>query len=141
MSDPSPQDRKTAAIMALPFIREFGMTITSFEEGEVTVEMPFAERFSTPPGLFPASVVGALGDVAAVSACTSALPDGWAAATLDFTVKMTAKAQSERLIARGRVLQSGKTTSVGIADIYNGSEERDLHCGVVIATTRNFPIN
>ena len=95
--------------------------------GEVTIELPFDDRFSGPPGQFPASMVGTAGDVAAVSSCLSLLPRGWALATLDFTVKMTGVAKGEMLRAKGRVLQAGRTNSVGAADVYVVSaEQRDI---------------
>ena len=81
-----------------------------------------------------------LGDVAAVCSCGSKLPEGWAAATLDYTVKMTVRAQGKYLRAKGRVLQSGKTTSVGTAEIFAISGGEEVHCGVVLATARNFQI-
>lgn len=123
---------------ALPFVREFGIDIVRVDPGEVTIELPFAERFSGPPNLFPASMVGTAGDVAAVTACLSLLPRGWALSTIDFTVKMTAPAQGEKLRAKGRVLQAGRVNSVGAADIYAVSGERETLCGTVLATTRNF---
>ena len=123
-----------------PFVQEIGIEIVSVVQGQVIVEMPYAERFSTPPQSFPASIVGMLGDVAAVCSCGSKLPEGWAAATLDYTVKMTGRAQGEYLRAKGKVLQSGKTTSVGTADIFTVSDGEEIHCGVVLATTRNFQI-
>lgn len=129
-----------ALLRLLPFARELGISIVSAEPGTVVVEMPFAERFSTPPNHFPASIVGALGDVAAVSSCTSKLPNGWAGATLDYTVKMTAPAQGEKLLARGRVLQAGRTTSVGAADVFAVSGNREVLCGTVLATARNFQL-
>jgi uncharacterized protein (TIGR00369 family) len=129
-----------AMLALLPFVRELGISIVSAEPGEVVVEMPFAERFSTPPKNFPASIVGTVGDVAAVSSCTSRLPDGWAAATLDYTIKMTAPAQGEKLLARGRVLQSGQTISVGAADIFALSGGSEVLCGTVLATARNFQL-
>jgi uncharacterized protein (TIGR00369 family) len=125
----------------LPFVRTYGITVVSVTPGEVVVEMPFEQRFSTPPNAYPASIVGTIGDVAAVSSCISRLPRGWAAATLDFTVKMTARAVGEKLIARGRVLQAGQTTSVGTADVFAVANGRETHCGVVLATTRNFEIS
>ena len=122
----------------LPFVQELGIKIQSVVPGEVIVDMPFAERFSTPPNAFPASMVGLLGDVAAVSSCLSKLPRGWAVVTLDYTIKMTGHAQGEALRAKGRVLQNGKTTSVGLADIFAMEDGEEIYCGVVIATTRNF---
>ena len=123
-----------------PFVQELGITIHSVVPGQVIVDMPFAERFSTPPSSFPASMVGILGDVAAVSSCLSKLPNGWAAATLDYTIKMTGRAQGEALRAKGRVMQDGKTTSVGLADVFALLNGDEIHCGVVIATTRNFQL-
>ena len=127
-------------IAAMAFVREYAIRFVSLVPGEVVIELPFDERFSGPPGHFPASLVGTAGDVAAVSSCLSLLPKGWALATLDFTIKMTGAAKGERLRAKGRVLQAGRTNSVGAADIYAVSAERERLCGTVLATTRNFQI-
>jgi acyl-coenzyme A thioesterase PaaI-like protein len=127
-------------LAALAFVREFAIEIVSVGPGQVTIELPFDEKFSGPAGQFPASMVGVAGDVAAVSSCLSLLPRGWALATLDFTIKMTGVAKGEKLRARGRVLQAGRTNSVGAADVYVVSAERETLCGTVLATTRNFQI-
>jgi acyl-coenzyme A thioesterase PaaI-like protein len=124
----------------LAFVREYSITIVSLTPGFVTIEFPFAERFSGPPTLFPASIVGTAGDVAAVSSCLSVMPKGWAVATLDFTIKMTGIAGGEKLRAKGRVLQDGRTNSVGAAEVYAVSDGNELLCGTVLATTRNFKI-
>ena len=123
---------------ALPFIREYAISLVSFFPGKVTIELPFDERFSGPKTLFPASIVGTAGDVAAVSSCLSLLPKGWALATLDFTIKMTGIAKGEKLKAKGRVLQAGHTNSVGAADVYILAAGSEVLCGTVLATTRNF---
>ena len=127
-------------LMALPFVREYAISVASFSPGAVTVELPFAERFSGPPTQFPASIVATAGDVAAVSSCLSLVPKGWAVATLDFTIKMTGIAKGEKLKANGRVLQAGNTNSVGAADVYAVADGREVLCGTVLATTRNFKI-
>ena len=125
-------------IDALAFVREYSISVTSVMPGQVVIELPFDDRFSGPPGQFPASLVGTAGDVAAVSSCLSLLPRGWAVTTLDFTIKMTGVAKGEKLRAKGRVLQAGRTNSVGAADIYIVSAEQEKLCGTVLATTRNF---
>jgi acyl-coenzyme A thioesterase PaaI-like protein len=139
------QDRLTrneidAFASALDFVREYAIRIVDVSPGEVTIELPFDKRFSGPPGQFPASIVGTAGDVAAVTSCLSLLPRGWALATLDFTVKMTGAAKGQRLRAKGRVLQAGRTNSVGAADVYVVSDGIETLCGTVLATTRNFQI-
>jgi len=55
-------------------------------------------------------------------------------------VKMTGQAKGDRLLARGRVLQNGRTNSVGASDIYIVSAQGETLCGTVLATTRNFKI-
>src|SRR5215470_16378307 len=127
-------------VTSLDFVREYAIRLVAVRPGEVTIELPFDKRFSGPPGQFPASMVGAAGDVAAVTSCLSLLPRGWALATLDFTVKMTGVAKGDRLRAKGRVLQAGRTNSVGAADVYIVSDGREALCGTVLATTRNFQI-
>src|SRR3954466_5801604 len=127
-------------IATLAFVREYAIRVALTSPGEVVIELPFDERFSGPPGQFPASMVGAAGDVAAVSSCLSLLPQGWAVATLDFTIKMTGVARGDKLRARGRVLQAGRTNSVGAADVYIVSAEQETLCGTVLATTRNFQV-
>ena len=129
-----------AFVGALDFVREYAIRLVEVAPGEVTIELPFDKRFSGPPGQFPASMVGAAGDVAAVTSCLSLLPRGWAPATLDFTVKMTGAAKGERLRAKGRVLQAGRTNSVGAADVYIVSGDSETLCGTVLATTRNFQV-
>ena len=124
----------------LPFVQEYEIKIISSEPGEVVVAMPIEPRFSTPPDNVPASIVGTIGDVAAVASCLSMAPEGWAVATLDFTIKMTGPARGERLVARGRVLQNGRTNSVGAADIYCVSGDIETRCGSLLATTRNYPL-
>jgi acyl-coenzyme A thioesterase PaaI-like protein len=139
------QDRLSRAeleafVTGLDIVREFAIRLVEVSPGGVTIELPFDKRFSGPPGQFPASMVGAAGDVAAVSSCLSLLPRGWAIATLDFTVKMTGVAKGDRLRAKGRVLQAGRTNSVGAADVYVVSGDSETLCGTVLATTRNFQI-
>ncbi len=134
------QSEIEAFIGRLPFVREYAIRVASAAPGQVVIELPFDDRFSGPPGQFPASMVGTAGDVAAVSSCLSLVPRGWAVATLDFTIKMTGVAKGEKLRAKGRVLQAGRTNSVGAADVYVVSADQETLCGTVLATTRNFQV-
>lgn len=124
----------------LPFVQTFGVELTSAEQGRVVVEMPFDARYSTPPDLYPASIIGALGDIAAISACLSRLPDGWATATLDYTVKVLGPARGRRLRAVGDVIRHGKTISTARAEIWACGDGVADHCGSLLATGRNYEI-
>jgi uncharacterized protein (TIGR00369 family) len=124
----------------LPFVLGLGISVVTAAHGKVTVEMPFSSHISSAPDHFPASMVGAIGDVAAISACLTMVPGGWAVSTLDFTIKMTNPAKGALLRATGVVLQSGRTISTAKADIWAIDVESSIHCGTVLATGRNFPV-
>src|SRR5258705_1529938 len=56
------------------------------------------------------------------------LPDGWAASTIDYTLKLLAPAVGEKLVGGGRVVRSGRTLTVAAADVLavrDGSEPLD----------------
>src|SRR5205085_980609 len=75
---------------------------------------------------FQAGPIGTLADMAAACAGATLLPAGWAASTIDYTLKLLAPAVGDRLVARGRVVRAGRTLSVAAADVFvvsDGSEE------------------
>lgn len=125
-------------VEGLPFVGHFGIKVVNHAEGQVDVEMPFNERFSAGPMTFPAAVVGAIGDVGAVASALSRLPSGWVVATMDFTVKLINPAVGQKLIAKGRSLEVGKTFSVSKSDIFVENDGACIHCATLLATSRNF---
>ena len=82
---------------------------------------------------------GTLGDVAAMHSVLTLQPRNTRMATLDFTVKMCAPAKGVRLRAVGRVMQLGRSTSVGAADVYAiAADGTATLCGAVLATGRVY---
>jgi uncharacterized protein (TIGR00369 family) len=138
VDDEQPHPDMARFLSRLPFFQTFGMNVLAADPGRMVIAMAYDARFSTPPDLFPAALVGAIGDVAAIASCTSLQPPGRAAVTIDFTVKMLAPARGERLIAYGRVLQNGGANSVGAADVFAVAGGVQTLCGTVLATARNF---
>ncbi len=124
----------------MPFFTALQVEITAVENGTVTLEAPLTPAFEAPPGAFAASSVGALGDMAAMTSITSALPADQTVSTLDFTVKMLGLSRGNRLRAVGRVLQLGRTTCVGAADVYLLSGADPVLCGTVLATGRRLDL-
>lgn len=121
---------------AMPFYAALQVRITKVVEGSVTLEAPLTPAFEAPPGAFAASSVGALGDMAAMTSITSALPEGQTVSTLDFTVKMLGLSRGTALRAVGRALQLGRTTCVGAADVFLLDGDTAIPCGTVLATGR-----
>src|SRR5258705_13407593 len=96
-------------LTTLAFVREYGINVISATPGRVAIELPFDERFSGPPGQFPASMVGTAGDVAAGAACPSLLARGWGRGTTDFPTKMTGIAKGKKIKNLGGGWQRRRT--------------------------------
>jgi acyl-coenzyme A thioesterase PaaI-like protein len=59
-------------------------------------------------------------------------------ATADYTIKLIAPAAGEKLVARGRLVRSGRTLSVTAAEVYAVRDGNETLCATALATIRNF---
>jgi uncharacterized protein (TIGR00369 family) len=98
--------------MEMPIAQHLGFDITDVGLGRFEITQPFRRELSFREGTFQAGPVGTLADMAAACAGATMLPEGWAASTVDYTLKLLTRAVGEKLVARGRVLKSGHTLSV-----------------------------
>jgi uncharacterized protein (TIGR00369 family) len=125
-------------IMSMPISAHFGFEITEILPGFLQISQPYRTELSFNPGMFQAGAVGTLADFAGAGACFTMLPEGWLAATVDYTVKLLAPAAGEQLIARGRVIQPGRTLSTARADVFSVDRGRETLCATALVTSRNF---
>jgi uncharacterized protein (TIGR00369 family) len=125
-------------LMAMPIAQALGFSITNVSAGHFEITQPFRRELSFREKTFQAGPIGTLADMAAACAGATLLPAGWAASTIDYTLKLLAPAVGDKLVARGRVLRSGRTLSVAAADVFvvsEGSEEALVATALV--TIRN----
>src|ERR1700730_12627545 len=125
-------------LMAMPISQHFGFEITDVAPGRFEITQPFRRELSFREGTLQAGPIGTLADMAAACASATMLPDGWAASTVDYTLKLLAPAVGEKLVARGRVLRSGRTLSVAAADVFAVKNGKETLCATALTTIRNF---
>jgi uncharacterized protein (TIGR00369 family) len=125
-------------LMAMPIAQHLGFDITDVAPGRFEITQPFRRELSFREGTFQAGPIGTLADMAAACAGATMLPDGWAASTIDFTLKLLAPAVGEKLVVRGRVLRSGRTLSVAAADVFSVQDGQETLCATALTTIRNF---
>jgi uncharacterized protein (TIGR00369 family) len=128
-------------LMAMPIARHFGFDITDVAPGRFEITQPFRPEFSFREGTFQAGPIGTLANMAAACAGATMLPEGWAASTVDYTLKLLAPAVGEKLVARGRVLRSGRTLSVAAADVFSVKNGKETLCATALTTIRNFELS
>jgi len=126
-------------LMAMPISQHFGFDITDIGPGRFEITQPFRHELSYQDGAFQAGPIGTLADMAAACACATLLPEGWAASTADYTVKLLEPAIGERLIVRGRVLRFGRTLSVAAADALAVNQSEEVLCATALVWIRNLP--
>ena len=137
---PNPDFAETAKrfLMEMPIAQHFGFLVTDIGPGLFEITQPFRKELSFSPGIFQAGPVGTLADMAAACAGITMLPCGWAASTVDYTIKLIAPAAGNKVVARGRVVRSGRILSVTASDVYAVREGKETLCATALATIRNF---
>jgi uncharacterized protein (TIGR00369 family) len=137
---PNPDFAETTKrfLMDMPIAQHFGFSVTGVGLGLFEITQPFRKELSFRPGIFQAGPVGTLADMAAACAGMTMLPCGWAASTVDYTIKLIAPAAGDKIVARGRVVRAGRTLSVTASDVYVVREGKEALCATALATIRNF---
>jgi len=126
-------------IMTMPIAAHFGFQITDIGPGFLEITQPYRDELSYSDGIFQAGAVGTLADFAGAGACVTMLPEGWGGATADYTIKLLAPATGENLVARGRLIQFGRTLSVAAAEVYSVRDHEEVLCATALITARIFP--
>lgn len=139
-ADPDYAGKLEKFIHDMPIAQFLGLRFIRLEPGLVEMEMPFRRELSFVEGTLQAGPIGTLLDFTAGCAASSLLPAGWAASTIDFTVKLTAPARGEHFIARGQCVSRGKSISVAEARAYAVTGSRETLCATGLVSMRNFAL-
>ncbi len=123
--------------MEMPIAQHFGFAITDVGPGlfEITA---FPQRTLFQPRHLPGRSRRHLSRHGGSLRRCDDVPRGWGASTVDYTIKLIAPAAGEKLVARGRLVRSGRTLSVTAADVYAVRDGNETLCATALATIRNF---
>ena len=98
--------------------------LISVEKGEVKISCEFAESLTQQHGFFHAGVATSIVDSACGYAALSMLTDNDDVLTVEFKINFLKPAKTNKLIAIGKVLQSGRTLTVCDGFVYDDSETK-----------------
>jgi len=107
-----------------------GATLDKVEPGFVEIALVPSPAVSQQHGFVHAGAVSAIADSAAGYAALSVMPEGTGVLTAEFKINLLAPASGERIIARGRVVKSGRTLTLSQADVFavkDGAEKLVAH--------------
>lgn len=105
-----------------------GAALTRVEPGEVEIEVPFRPELTQQQGLVHAGFTTTAIDTACGYAALSLMPAGSEVVSVNFNVSLLAPAVGGDLVARGRVVRSGRTITFTEGAAYvragDGSEKQ-----------------
>jgi uncharacterized protein (TIGR00369 family) len=104
-----------------------GARLTTIEPGHVEIILEHAPTLTQQHGYFHAGATGAIADTAGGYAALSTFDTADSVLTVDYSINLLAPALGERLVARGRVVRSGRTIAVCSLDVHALDGERSTH--------------
>lgn len=100
------------------FMRTIGAELASVIPGAVDVRVPVRPGLLQQHQFVHAGVVSAIADTAAGYAAMSLLSEGTEVLTAEFKINLLAPARGEQLVARSRVVRSGRQLTVAACDVF-----------------------
>jgi uncharacterized protein (TIGR00369 family) len=116
------------------YMETLGAELVHVGDGEVDIALPFSERLVQQDGFLHAGVVAGATDSACGYAALTRMDAGAEVLTVEFKINLLAPAAGERLVARGRVIRSGRTLTVCRGDAVTVSEGREKPVATMTAT-------
>ncbi|MEI2774663.1 MAG: PaaI family thioesterase [Tetrasphaera sp.] len=112
----------------------FGSSMTRCEPGFVEIEVPYAAHLTQQQGFFHGGVTTSIVDTACGYAALTLMPAGSEVLTVEFKINLFAPAKGDTLIARGRIIRSGRTITVCHGDAYAVQSGAETHCATMTTT-------
>jgi len=115
-------------------MRHLGAEITALVPGECDIRVPYRQELTQQHGYFHAGVTAAIADSASGYAAYGLMPANSTVLTVEYKINLVAPAAGKLLIARARVLRSGKTLKICAADVFVVKEGNETLCATTLST-------
>lgn len=103
-------------------MKTLGANLLLVEKGHVKIECPFSDHLTQHHGFFHAGVITAIADNACGFSALTMMPENTEVLTVEFKINFIRPAISSKLIAIGKVVQSGKKLTICEGFVYDAGE-------------------
>ena len=111
-----------------------GAKLTRLAPGECDIELPFKAELTQQHGYFHGGIIGTIADSAGGYSAFTLMPEDSSVLTVEYKMNLLAPGDGELLIARGRVLKSGRTLLVSRVDVVVVKGGRETLCATLLET-------
>jgi uncharacterized protein (TIGR00369 family) len=115
-------------------MKHLGAELAGLGAGHAEIHLPYRLEVTQQHNYFHAGVSGAIADSACGYAAYTLMPADSSVLTVEYKMNLLAPADGERLMARARVLRSGRTLKICAADVYVLKSGAEVHCATMLAT-------
>jgi uncharacterized protein (TIGR00369 family) len=116
------------------FMRHLGAEITSLVRGECEIQVSYRQELTQQHGYFHGGVTAAIADTACGYAAYTLTAANYSVLTVEYKINLVAPAAGDRLIARARVVRSGKTLKICAADVFALKDGKEMLCATALTT-------
>ena len=111
-----------------------GATLVVVAPGHVEIALEPGPAISQQHGFVHAGAVSAIADTAAGYAALSLMPPGRGVLTTEFKINLVAPAVGDRILARGKVVKSGRTLTLALAEVFAETNGQQRLIALLTAT-------
>jgi len=104
-------------------MKTLGAQLAEVEKGQIKITCEFSTELTQQNGFFHAGVLTTILDSACGYAALTTMPENAGVLTVEFKVTFLKPAITDKLIAIGKVLQSGKTLTICEGYVYDSNKE------------------
>lgn len=113
------------------------MTVLALAECEIRVR--HRAELTQQHGYFHGGVTAAIADSASGYAAYTMMPADSSVLAVEYKINFVAPAEGDLLIARGRVLRSGRTLKICAADVFVVNGKQEILCATSLSTVMALP--
>jgi uncharacterized protein (TIGR00369 family) len=115
-------------------MKHLGAELTGLSSGQCEIRVSHRPELTQQHGYFHAGVTASIADSASGYAAYSTMPADATVLTVEYKINLVAPAEGDALIARGRVLRSGKTLKICAADVFVVKGGQEILCATSLST-------
>jgi uncharacterized protein (TIGR00369 family) len=137
--DPDKEKRSREAFDRHGFMRLLGARVTGLDTGFCEIRVEHSPQLTQHDGFFHAGVSAAIADSACGGAAFTLVDVRSGLLSVEYKINLLAPARGRELVARARVVRSGRTLKVCAADVYSVEGDEEVLCATTLSTIMELP--
>ena len=133
------EQRVRASFARQQVMETLGAVLTRVDAGTVEITLPYRLDLTQQHGFIHAGIVATILDSACGYTAFSLMPADFAVLTVEYKINLLRPAKGDRLVARAKVVRSGKTLTVCAGDVFAQTGGTESVVATMLATIMAVP--